>query len=74
MNDDKGLTYCCEHSWREARDAAWNKVRSSRRCLCDPHVEYCDVCFPVEFRPGGAWDRCKPAAASIASAARAGKG
>jgi len=31
----------------------WMK-RDTARCKCD-HNEYCEHCWPVSFRPGGAW-------------------
>jgi hypothetical protein len=34
--------------------AAWAQ-RDLSRCRCD-HNEWCEHCFPPEFRPGGVWD------------------
>lgn len=39
---------------RQRRQAAWEGRDLS--CKCDPHIEYCDHCFPPEFRKGGMWD------------------
>ncbi len=54
----KSSEYCCEHSWKHARDTAWRK-RDFTKCNCD-HNESCDNCFPPEFKTGGKWDLCKP--------------
>ena len=40
---------------KKAKDKAWNS-RQLDLCKCDPHVEYCDHCFPPSFRKGGKWD------------------
>ena len=40
---------------KKAKEKAW----ASRRldiCKCDPQVEYCEHCYPPEFRSGGKWD------------------
>ena len=36
------------------KEAAWKASRRLGLCRCD-HIEYCQHCFPVEFRPGGVW-------------------
>lgn len=59
MSTTPEARFCCEASWREARQAAW-KARDLN-CGCD-HNEYCSKCFPPEFRPGGTWDQYKPSA------------
>ncbi len=45
--------FCCELSFKAAKQAAWD-ARRMDRCKCD-HNEYCDHCFPEDFRPGGKW-------------------
>ena len=39
----------------QAKRKAWDSRRLDL-CKCDPHVEYCDHCFPPSFRKGGKWD------------------
>ena len=51
--DGEREAICCEHSWKVAKDAAW-AARSLNKCKCD-HNEYCDHCFPPDFRNGGKW-------------------
>ena len=36
------------------KEAAWKASRRLGLCRCD-HIEYCQHCFPVEFRAGGVW-------------------
>ena len=36
------------------KDRAWKTLRRLDLCRCD-HNEYCQHCYPVEFRPGGVW-------------------
>jgi hypothetical protein len=45
--------FCCELSYKAAKQKAWN-ARRIDRCKCD-HNEYCDHCWPADFRPGGKW-------------------
>lgn len=45
--------FCCELSYKAAKQKAWNASRIDR-CKCD-HNEYCDHCWPADFRPGGKW-------------------
>lgn len=54
--------FCCEHAWSAAKQLAWKE----RDLICDcDHNEYCQKCFPLEFRAGGKWD--KYIAAPVAS-------
>ena len=46
--------FCCEHAWSAAKQLAWKERDLS--CDCD-HNEYCQKCFPLEFRAGGKWDK-----------------
>jgi len=48
---------CCFYSWSAAKDEAWRA--RSRECNCD-HNEYCEKCWPPEFRKGGKWDKFEP--------------
>lgn len=45
--------FCCELSYKAAKEAAWG-ARDLTQCKCD-HNEYCDHCWPADFRPGGKW-------------------
>lgn len=45
---------CCFYKWSAAKDEAWRA--RSRECNCD-HNEYCEKCWPPEFRKGGKWDK-----------------
>ena len=45
--------FCCELSYKAAKQKTWN-ARRIDRCKCD-HNEYCDHCWPADFRPGGKW-------------------
>lgn len=45
--------FCCELSYKAAKQKAWN-ARDLTHCKCD-HNEYCDHCWPADFRPGGKW-------------------
>lgn len=45
--------FCCELSYKAAKQKAWN-ARRIDRCKCD-HNEYCDHCWPDDFREGGKW-------------------
>lgn len=45
--------FCCELSYKAAKQKAWN-ARRIDRCKCDQN-EYCDHCWPADFRPGGKW-------------------
>ena len=44
--------FCCESAWRDAKALAWKQ--RDLNCGCD-HNEYCDKCFPLDFRAGGKW-------------------
>src|SRR6202000_232793 len=46
---------CCESSWREMKDKAWaaRNGNCNGNCGCDHSIEYCDICYPLEFREGG---------------------
>ena len=46
--------FCCEHAWSAAKQLAWKERDLS--CDCD-HNEYCQKCFPLEFRAGGKWNK-----------------
>jgi len=46
--------FCCEHAWSAAKQLALKERDLS--CDCD-HNEYCQKCFPLEFRAGGKWDK-----------------
>lgn len=45
--------FCCEHSYKVAKKAAWG-ARDLTQCKCD-HNEYCEHCWPNDFREGGKW-------------------
>ncbi len=45
--------FCCELSYKAAKQKAWD-ARLIERCKCD-HSEYCERCWPADFRPGGKW-------------------
>ena len=45
--------FCCEHSYKVAKQAAWD-ARDLTHCKCD-HNEYCEHCWPDDFREGGKW-------------------
>lgn len=45
--------FCCEHSYKVAKQAAWG-ARDLTQCKCD-HNEYCEHCWPDDFREGGKW-------------------
>ncbi|GEM_PF-5327812 len=45
--------FCCEHSYKVAKQAAWG-ARELTQCKCD-HNEYCEHCWPDDFREGGKW-------------------
>lgn len=44
---------CCEHSYKVAKQSAWD-ARDLTHCKCD-HNEYCEHCWPDDFREGGKW-------------------
>ncbi len=46
--------FCCEASWREAKEVAWKE--RDLQCNCD-HNEYCAKCWPLDFRHGGKWSQ-----------------
>lgn len=43
---------------KEAKQAAW-QARNLGLCQCD-HNQYCEHCFPADFRPGGIYAEKKP--------------
>lgn len=45
--------FCCEHSYKVAKQAAWGALDLTQ-CKCD-HNEYCEHCWPDDFREGGKW-------------------
>ena len=45
--------FCCELSYKVAKQAAWG-ARDLTQCKCD-HNEYCEHCWPDDFREGGKW-------------------
>lgn len=45
--------FCCEHSYKVAKQAAWG-ARDLTKCKCD-HNEYCEHCWPDDFKEGGKW-------------------
>ncbi|QQO38611.1 hypothetical protein [Pseudomonas phage TH15] len=45
--------FCCKHSYKVAKQAAWG-ARDLTQCKCD-HNEYCEHCWPDDFREGGKW-------------------
>ncbi|MDV5861339.1 hypothetical protein QM298_10510 [Pseudomonas mendocina] len=45
--------FCCELSFKAAKQAAWD-ARRMDRCKCD-HNEYCEHCWPDDFKEGGKW-------------------
>jgi hypothetical protein len=45
--------FCCEHSYKVAKQAAWG-ARDLTHCKCD-HNEYCEHCWPDDFKEGGKW-------------------
>jgi hypothetical protein len=45
--------FCCEHSYKVAKQAAWG-ARDLTQCKCD-HNEYCEHCWPDDFKEGGKW-------------------
>lgn len=45
--------FCCRHSYKVAKQAAWG-ARDLTQCKCD-HNEYCEHCWPDDFREGGKW-------------------
>lgn len=45
--------FCCELSYKAAKQAAWGKLDLTQ-CKCD-HNEYCEHCWPDDFREGGKW-------------------
>ena len=49
----KGAAFCCENSFKAANQRAW-RARDLTYCKCD-HNEYCEFCWPADFRPGGKW-------------------
>jgi len=52
--------FCCELSFKAAKQAAWG-ARDLTQCKCD-HNEYCEHCWPSDFRQGGKWHgKFKPA-------------
>lgn len=51
--------FCCEYSWAAAKVLAW-KARDLT-CGCCDHNEYCERCYPTDFRPGGKWDKYRAA-------------
>jgi hypothetical protein len=58
MADDKKTcrySICDKDPVIAARRArAWNALRRLNLCRCDLH-EYCEHCYPLEFRHGGIW-------------------
>ncbi len=47
------LAACGELSYKAAKQKAWGK-RDLTQCKCD-HNEYCEHCWPDDFREGGKW-------------------
>lgn len=47
------LAACGELSYKAAKQKAWGK-RDLTQCKCD-HNEYCEYCWPDDFREGGKW-------------------
>lgn len=45
--------FCCELSYKAAKQKAWG-ARDLTQCKCD-HNEYCEHCWPDDFREGGKW-------------------
>lgn len=45
--------FCCKHSYKVAKQAAWD-ARDLTHCKCD-HNEYCEHCWPDDFKEGGKW-------------------
>ena len=45
--------FCCELSYKVVKQAAWG-ARDLTQCKCD-HNEYCEHCWPDDFREGGKW-------------------
>ncbi|MDV5861337.1 hypothetical protein QM298_10500 [Pseudomonas mendocina] len=45
--------FCCKHSYKVAKQEAWG-ARDLTQCKCD-HNEYCEYCWPDDFREGGKW-------------------
>lgn len=45
--------FCCKHSYKVAKQAAWGALDLTQ-CKCD-HNEYCEHCWPDDFREGGKW-------------------
>ena len=45
--------FCCELSYKVAKQAAWG-ARDLTQCKCD-HNEYCEHCWPDDFKEGGKW-------------------
>lgn len=45
--------FCCKHSYKVAKQAAWG-ARDLTQCKCD-HNEYCEHCWPDDFKEGGKW-------------------
>ena len=45
--------FCCKHSYKVAKQAAWDACDLTH-CKCD-HNEYCEHCWPDDFREGGKW-------------------
>ncbi|TRO24874.1 hypothetical protein EQ826_15560 [Ectopseudomonas mendocina] len=45
--------FYCKHSYKVAKQAAWD-ARDLTHCKCD-HNEYCEHCWPDDFKEGGKW-------------------
>ena len=45
--------FCCELSFKAAKQATWG-ARDLAHCKCD-HNEYCEHCWPDDFKEGGKW-------------------
>jgi len=45
--------FCCELSFKAAKQKEWD-ARLIERCKCD-HNEYCEHCWPDDFKEGGKW-------------------
>ena len=48
------MKFCCIHALKEAKNKAWES-RNISKCKCD-HNEYCEYCYPLEFRNGEFWE------------------
>lgn len=43
--------YCCKDNWQHAKD---DLIKQRKSCTCNIN-EYCEVCWPLDFRPNGKW-------------------